>query len=130
MPKLIFRYPDGVTGGALLLMRLSYALIAFPSVIRLWPAAASWWLAVIPTVMALALAGGFGTRVAALLLVLALAVDLFSASGEFVLFLLASVGGAGALVLLGPGAYSIDAHRFGRRVIRLESRSPDRGSAG
>ena len=130
MPNLILRYPDGVTGLALLLMRLSYALIAFPSLTRLWPASDSWWLAAIPSAMALALVAGFGTRAAALLLVSTLAADLLTAPGEFVLLLLASAGGAGALALLGPGAYSIDAHRFGRRVIRLEPRSPDRGSAG
>ena len=32
-----------------------------------------------------------------------------------------------ALLLLGPGAFSMDAHRYGRRVILLKPRSPDRG---
>ena len=128
MAKLIFRYPDGVTGVALLLMRLSYALIAFPSLTRLRPAPDSWWLAAIASAMALALVAGFGTRAAALLLVSVLAADLLTAPVEFVLLLLGSAGGAGALALLGPGAYSIDAHRFGRRVIRLEPRSRDWGA--
>jgi putative oxidoreductase len=130
MPKLILRYPDGVAGIALLLMRFSYASIMFPSVTRLWPAPGNWWLAAIPSAaMALAFIVGFATRAVALLLVFVLAADLLAATGEVVLFLLASTGGAGALALLGPGAYSVDAHRFGRRVIRVGPRSPDRGSA-
>lgn len=80
-------------------------------------------------VLALALVVGFGTRVAALLLASALVADLLTASGEVVLLLLATAGGAAALSLLGPGAYSLDARRFGRRVIQLKSRSPDRGGA-
>lgn len=124
VPKLILSYPDGVTGAALLLMRLSYALIAFSWLARPWPVAA------LCVVVILALATGFGTRVAAALLVLALISSLLAARGEAFLLLAASAGGAGALVLLGPGAYSIDAHRFGRRVIRVDPRSPDRGGSG
>ncbi len=131
MPKLISRYPDGATGIALLVMRISYALIAFPALSRLWPAPASWWLAAAGSAaIALALLSGCGTRAVALLLALALAANLLAARGEVVLFILGSIGGVGALALLGPGAYSIDAHRFGRRVIRLEPRSPDRGGPG
>jgi hypothetical protein len=40
------------------------------------------------------------------------------------------MGGAVSLVLLGPGAWSIDAHLHGRRVIRLDPRSPERGGPG
>jgi uncharacterized membrane protein YphA (DoxX/SURF4 family) len=131
MPKLILRYPDGAAGVALLLMRLSCALVGFPALARLWPAPDSWWMAAIASAaMALALLAGIATRAAALLLVAALAADLVTARGEIVLLVLASGGAAGALVLLGPGAYSIDAHRFGRRVIRLAPRSPNRGSDG
>ncbi|MBC9032887.1 hypothetical protein IAG41_10830 [Sphingomonas sp. JC676] len=131
MPRLISRYPDGAIGVALLLMRISYAWIAFPALARLWPTSSSWWLAAtVSTVIALAVVTGFGTRMAALLLLSALVADLLTARGEVILFILGSVGGAGALALLGPGAYSIDAHRYGRQVIRLEPRSPDRGSPG
>jgi hypothetical protein len=128
---LFSRYPDGATGIALLVMRISYAVIAFPALGRLWPAPAGWWpAATASAAIALALSSGFGTRAAALLLASALTADLLATRGEVVLFILGSIGGAGALALLGPGAYSIDAHRFGRRVIRLEPRTPDRGSPG
>jgi hypothetical protein len=44
------------------------------------------------------------------------------------LTMIALACGCAALGLLGPGAYSIDANVFGRRVIRLEPRGPDRAS--
>jgi uncharacterized membrane protein YphA (DoxX/SURF4 family) len=81
-------------------------------------------------VIALALVLGFGARAAALLLAAALAIGIGSARGDLAWFLVSCTGGAVALVLLGPGAWSIDAHLYGRRVIRLEPRSPERGGPG
>ena len=107
---MISHYPDGSAGIALLLLRSSCALTGFPALACLWPAAAAANLATIAScLMAAALAAGFKTRTAALLLGAALVADLFVASGEFAPFLLALAGSAGALVLLGPGAYSLDA---------------------
>lgn len=127
MTRLIRRYPDGASGAALLLMRFSCAAIVHPALVRLSPMPGGWWPV---AALILALVAGFGTRSAATLLLLVLAANLFATRAELVPFLLASAGQALALVLLGPGAWSIDAHRFGRRVIRLEPRSPDRGSTG
>lgn len=77
--------------------------------------------------IALALAAGFCTRMAALLLGVAMVADLVRVNREHALLLLALAGVAGTVVLLGAGAYSLDAVRYGRRVIRLERRSPDQG---
>jgi len=128
---LILRYPDGLFGVALLLLRLSYAVIAFPALARLWPAPS----VTVPmglglAVIVLALVSGFGARAAALLLAVALATGAGSARGDLTWLLAGCAGGAVALVLLGPGAWSIDAHLYGRRVIRLEPRSPERGGPG
>lgn len=131
VPKLILRYPDGAAGAALLLMRMSSAAIAWPAFARLVPSPAGWWSAAIAAaILVLALATGFGTRAAALLLAAVLVAGLATARGEAALFLLASAGFVTGLALLGPGAWSIDAHRYGHRVIRLEPRSPDRGGPG
>jgi uncharacterized membrane protein YphA (DoxX/SURF4 family) len=128
VPKLILRYPDGAAGAALLLLRFSSAAIAWPTLARLLPTPAGWWFAASgAAILILALATGFGTRAAALLLATALVAGLLAARGETALLLLASAGGATALALLGPGAWSIDAHRYGHRVIHLDPRSPDRG---
>ena len=131
MPKPISRYPDGASGAALLLMRISCALIAFPALGRVAAVHVTWWLApTASTALGLALLAGIGTRLAALLLLAILIASLPAARGDIILFILGSAGVAAALALLGPGAYSIDAYRFGRRVIRLDPRSPDRGGAG
>lgn len=131
MAKVILRYPDGVPGAALLLLRLSCVALVHPALARLSPMPGGWWPVAAPiALLILALVAGFGTRTAAALLLLLLAANLFAARAELLPFLLASGGQTLALALLGPGAWSIDAHRFGRRVIRLEPRSPDRGSPG
>jgi hypothetical protein len=131
VPKLILRYPDGLFGVALLLLRLSYAVITFPALARLWPApSVTVPIGLGAAVIVLALVSGFGARAAALLLAVVLATGAGSARGDLIWFLAGCTGGAVALVLLGPGAWSIDAHLYGRRVIRLEPRSPERGGPG
>lgn len=131
VPKLILRYPDGLFGVALLLLRLSYAAVAFPALARLWPApSVTVPMGLGAAAIALALVSGFGARAAALLLAAVLAIGIGSARGDLIWFLIGCTGGAVALVLLGPGAWSIDAHLYGRRVIRLEPRSPERGGPG
>lgn len=127
MSRPILRYPDGTTGVALLLMRLSAVLIAFPTLHPLLPDTTNWWPAAVPPAcVAILLAVGLGTRWAAISLIIA-AAALFIITQEHSNLLLASAVSVVALALLGPGAYSIDAHLFGRQVIRLEPRSPDRG---
>ncbi|MGK6355730.1 hypothetical protein ACMGDH_10955 [Sphingomonas sp. DT-207] len=128
MPKLILRYPDGLFGVALLLLRLCYAVIALPALARLWPAPSiTAPMGLGAAAIALALISGFGARAAALLLAAVLAIGVGGARGDLAWFLASCSGGAVALMLLGPGAWSIDAHLYGRRVIRLEPRSPERG---
>lgn len=131
VPKLILRYPDGLFGVALLILRLSYAAIVFPALARLWPApSVTVPIGLGAAALTLALVSGFGARAAALLLAAVLAIGIGSARGDLIWFLVSCTGGAVALVLLGPGAWSIDAHLYGRRVIRLEPRSPERGGPG
>lgn len=129
VPKLILRYPEGVPGAALLLMRLSFALVVLPALHRLLPTPDKGWLMAFPAgAMVFALALGCCTRLTAILLASALVASSVSMRGETLALFVACAGGVVALILLGPGAYSIDAHRYGRRVIRLAPRHPDRGS--
>lgn len=78
--------------------------------------------------MALLLALGFATRLAALLLGIAVLAMLAKPGPVQQLLFAGHVGGCMAIVLVGAGAFSIDARRYGRRVIRLQTTTPDRGA--
>jgi len=112
-------FPAGAPGIALLLLRLSVAAMLFidPAGRVFWPA--SLWLAVVSLVAAIAVAAGFLTPILALicgaLKVCALIGSAYGIAPLIVLALLLSF----AVAMLGPGAYSLDAKMFGRRVVLL-----------
>jgi putative oxidoreductase len=126
MTNYVCRYPDGAAGLGLLLIRICHAPAAcgiavsadaFDPYVR-DPAAG---------LMALLLAIGFATRSTALLLGI-LTVVAVPGSDPVELWLLAGhLGACAGLVLLGAGAYSVDARLHGRRVIHLHATTPDRG---
>ena len=128
---VLLRNPDGPAGLALLLLRLSSALIAYPVVMFVLSARLGWAAAAgAAALLVAALLAGAGTRPAALLLIAMLAARIALGGSESLFLLLSAGASLGALVLLGPGAYSLDAQRFGRRVIRVDVRTPDRGASG
>jgi hypothetical protein len=112
-------FPAGAPGIALLLLRLSVAAMLFIDPVGrvLWPA--SIWLAVVSFVAAIAVVAGFLTPILALicgaLKVYALIGTAHGIAPLLVLALLLSF----AVAMLGPGAYSLDAKMFGRRVVLL-----------
>jgi putative oxidoreductase len=127
--KSLSRHPDGATGIALVLLRLACAWIAILALVRLpLPQLSPNASVIVPAAFALALALGLGTRIVAFVSAAAAIGTAFMAGSDSALTMVASACGCAALVLLGPGAYSIDAHVFGRRVIRLEPRGPDRAT--
>jgi len=129
MMKYLSRYPDGAAGIALVLLRVACAWIAFLVIARLpLPRLSPNAAIVVSAALALALALGFGTRIVAFMLAAAAIATAFMTASDSALTMIARACGCAALGLLGPGAYSIDANVFGRRVIRLEPRGPDRGS--
>ena len=107
MQRLFVMFPDRAPGIGLVLLRLTLcaALLSLP------PAPAGWLQLLLPLAIGLLLVGVW-TPLAALLLVLLLGVHAASHWAWLPLPL--------ALLLLGPGAYSLDAHRFGRRVLRRQ----------
>jgi putative oxidoreductase len=129
MTNYVWRFPDGATGLGLLLVRACYASVAFAIAATL-PASAAWSHLgyLIAGLVALLLAMGFATRVAAVLLGVAVAAALPVSNPVQQLLLAGHLGGCAAIALLGPGAFSIDARRHGRRVIHLQANSPDRGT--
>ena len=129
MMRSLSRYPDGTAGIALVLLRLACAWIAFLVIARLpFPQFSPNASIVVSVAFALTLALGFGTRIVAFVLAAATMATAFMTGNDSALTMIARACGCAALGLLGPGAYSIDANVFGRRVIRLEPRGPDRAS--
>ncbi len=130
MTSYVCRYPDGTPGVALLLIRACLAVVAFGVAAVLaagLPGAPLVYFGA--ALLALLLAIGLASRAAAALLLLSLAGALAMPGQVQQLLLLAGhVGACMAIVLLGPGAFSIDARRHGRRVIHLQANTPDRGS--
>jgi len=129
MMKSLSRYPDGAAGIALVLLRVACAWITFLVIARLpFPQFSPNASIVVSAAFAFALALGFGTRIVAFVLAAAAVATAFMSGSDSALTMIARACGCAALGLLGPGAYSIDANVFGRRVIRLEPRGPDRAN--
>jgi uncharacterized membrane protein YphA (DoxX/SURF4 family) len=129
MTKYVYRYPDGAVGFALLSVRMCYAFVAFGVAAALSEIPVSAYLLHLAAgLAALLLAIGFATRLVALLLGIAVVVALSVSGPVQQLLLVGHVGGCAAIALIGAGAFSIDARRHGRRVIQLQTNTPDRGA--
>jgi uncharacterized membrane protein YphA (DoxX/SURF4 family) len=107
-------FPDGRAGLGLILLRMAGgASIVLQA--RIWPTAPAWLTfaaSALALLAVLLLLIGFLTPAAGSI---AAAAGLYGATPDgLCLFVIAA-----AIVLLGPGAYSIDARLFGRREIRL-----------
>jgi hypothetical protein len=114
MQKLFSMFPRGAAGVALLLLRLFVgAELLLYAAMRPGP------VSILAGGCALAIAVGIATPIAA---ALGAAVAVIETSGHWSALALhsyAPVVIASAVALLGPGAYSIDARVFGRRLIEF-----------
>ena len=111
-------FPTGLPGLALLLLRASVAIALLAQAYAHRPDLPGWAQAIV-ILISLVISAGYLTPIVALI-ALALHAFIWSALGagndaRVVIILLDAV----ALALLGPGAYSIDSYRFGRRVVVL-----------
>jgi putative oxidoreductase len=113
-------FPGGSAGLALVLLRVSASLASLLSAYGSVHDPASWhWWALIPLVMALC-AGVFTRFVAPLIIAIQLLG--FRAMGIEAAWFVVSLLDVLALSLIGPGAYSLDALRFGRRLLMSDRR--------
>lgn len=128
MTRYAYRYPDGATGLALLILRICYAFVAFGVAAALSAIlTGANFLHLAAGLAALLLVIGFATRWVALLLGIAVVIALAMSNPVQQLLLAGHIGSCAAMALIGAGAYSIDARRHGRRVIQLQANTPDRG---
>lgn len=126
MHRLFNKFPSGLPGVGLLLLRIAIGARLLIHTLA-WMAEArgshseSWALALLALLAGICLLLGFATPLAGAASALAgLAAHLshFSIDPSLVsLFGFDAIVMAAAIVLLGPGAFSVDSHLFGRRRI-------------
>lgn len=117
MKQSFFVYPGGFSGVALMFLRLSVAsslsnLVLQPFESHLWPTLGI-------AVLILGLTAGLYTRISACLAAAMFLAQLVLGSRMTPIALLADALAAAGLTMSGPGAFSLDALRFGRRTLHL-----------
>lgn len=122
MQRLFSMFPCGAPGVALVLLRLTAAVSLVLSLDVLAHPGATPWTIAAAAVPVLALALGLLTPWAALLDIALTFAGVLHGTAAGPLLLGFSLVNALMVLLLGPGAYSIDARLFGRRVIELPPR--------
>jgi hypothetical protein len=115
-------YPSGWPGVALVILRLSLVGMLLMHAYRFASIVSLSWSMLVLLLIATALCVGVVTALPCVLYCIAEIGFLLTATGFDATVLILSIPVAIALALLGPGAYSLDARIFGRRVIVL---SPD-----
>lgn len=113
-------FPHGAPGLALLLLRLSVAATFLISANR-FGVSSVYWLFGAVLLICISLSIGFLTPILSVVVcIVASALAVMAAPGNLLPIFCAL--NAAALALLGPGAYSLDARLFGRRVTVVTPR--------
>lgn len=117
MHRLYSMFPLGLPGAGLILLRISVALTLWPL-----PPGVETWLGERPlswcaAMLFIALAAGIFTPVTATLCLLLKCAELAKPGEASLEYLFSTCLVSLALFLLGPGAYSLDSHLYGRRVL-------------
>jgi hypothetical protein len=118
MQRLFSMFPPGWPGLGLVLLRVSVAVSVLHDTYDTQKELPGWTLIAL-AVLSVTLSAGFLTPMVAVLALVVRLVSLIGVSGGGEGGICMTILSALALAMLGPGAYSIDACRFGRRVVVL-----------
>ena len=119
--RLFAMFPEGGPGVALLLLRISVAAMLLIGNSSVRAVFASHWGVACPALAAISLCFGFLTPVFSVLVCVFDVAGIFIAGRFDSLAAFLPILNPLALSLLGPGAYSLDARIFGRRVLLVSS---------
>jgi hypothetical protein len=116
--RLFSMFPPGPPGLALMLLRASVAGAVLLEIYTHKSALPGWAMGA-AGVLAVFLCAGYLTPVASVAALVLHAILWVSLGAESIAIALIASFDALALALLGPGGYSVDSFRFGRRVVLL-----------
>jgi uncharacterized membrane protein YphA (DoxX/SURF4 family) len=114
-------FPQGGPGFALLLLRFSVAGVFVVGVWTMFGTAVQHWTFFAALLLGILLCLGFQTPITATLVCLAAIIMVVLKGGVDSALNFSTILNGLALALLGPGAYSLDAQLFGRRVMVVTS---------
>jgi uncharacterized membrane protein YphA (DoxX/SURF4 family) len=120
--RLFSMFPTGTAGAALLVLRVSIAATLVVNGTAHWALVTSFWILLGFALLAIFLCLGLLTPYCSAVGCLVQLYVLWIGRGGNQFLLLSSILNSGVLAALGPGAYSIDARVFGRKLLTLPSR--------
>ena len=122
MQRLFSIFPSGVPGAALFVLRVSVAATLLEDRTGHWTLVTSLWMLLPIILTATCLCLGLLTPICASLCCLMEFYSLTITGGQDMFHLVISILTSAALATLGPGAYSVDARIFGRRLLTVPPR--------
>jgi uncharacterized membrane protein YphA (DoxX/SURF4 family) len=114
-------FPTGVAGCALFILRISVVVSSLAEGTRHWSLVTTWWSFLLVLAPAMLITLGFLTPFACVFQALLLSGAAIFFGGDW-FHVTAAIVNTAVLALLGPGAYSVDAQLFGRRLLVIQPR--------